>query len=104
MRAICAEKTKLVEKKFVLLNEDEVVDAECFEGKNEFEELQPANPVIGLKRIDTEFIVEGNSFEEELEKEERDWSLNHETCAAVIDKNEERTVSSIQAVDILLCS
>jgi hypothetical protein len=33
MHAICAEKTKLVAKKSALLNEDEVVDAECFEGK-----------------------------------------------------------------------
>lgn len=78
MHALCAAKNKPVEKKVVLLNEDEVLQEECFEGKNQFEEWEPANSVVGLKRIDTEIIVEGNSIEEELEKEERDWSLNRD--------------------------
>ncbi|KAK9929866.1 hypothetical protein M0R45_026939 [Rubus argutus] len=103
MHALCAAKTKPVEKKAVLLNEDEVLQGKCVEGKNQFEEWEPANSVVCLKRIDTEIIVERNSIEEELEKEERDWSLNPETGEAVTDRNEEGIVS-IQDLDPLLCS
>lgn len=90
MHAVCADKTKSVNKMSVLTDADEVVEIECFEGINDFEaELEPATSVIGLKGIHTEINAEGNSFEEELEKEERDWSLVPDTCEAVIDRNEE---------------
>lgn len=58
-------------------------------------ELEPATSVIGLKGIHTEINAEGNLFEEELEKEERDWILVPDTCEAIIDRNEEGIVSSL---------
>lgn len=98
-----SDKTKSVNMMSVLRDTDEAVDLDCFEGRIDLEaELEPGTSVIGLRGIHFETNAEGNSFEEELEKEERDWSLVPNTFEAVIDRNEEGIMSSLQDLDVLL--
>ncbi|KAK9929417.1 hypothetical protein M0R45_026518 [Rubus argutus] len=95
----------LVDNNPVLWVDDDDIEEESLIKNNLLsEDLQQVSSGTGPKGVSAKEDEEGVSFEEELEKEERDWSSNLFVGEDVIDRYEEGIGLSAQVLDGLLCS